>query len=57
MKSPEEERIELFTKFVQYLQGKGIRVVFLLSPYHPIAYDNAMEKRRALQRLCGPQSR
>lgn len=40
---PEEERIELFTKFVQYLQGKGIRVVFLLSPYHPIAYDNAME--------------
>ena len=40
---PEEERIELFTKFVQYLQGKGIRVVFLLSPYHPIAYDNAMK--------------
>ena len=40
---PEEERIELFTKFVQYLQEKGIRVVFLLSPYHPIAYDNAME--------------
>lgn len=39
---PEEERIELFTRFVEYLQSKGIRVIFLLSPYHPIAYDNAM---------------
>lgn len=33
----------IFDSFVQYLKGQGIKVVFLLSPYHPLVYTNATE--------------
>ncbi len=39
---PDAQRLAIFEKWLQYMQEKGINVIILLSPYHPIAYDNAI---------------
>lgn len=39
----DEELCTLFGRFVQYLQNQNIEVIFLLTPYHPVVYNNAME--------------
>ena len=31
--------IKLFEDFISYLQAKGTKIVFFLTPYHPISYD------------------
>jgi hypothetical protein len=41
---PDSERLKIFEQFLSYMQGKGINVFLVLTPYHPIAYDNALEK-------------
>jgi len=33
----------MFEKFVKRLQKKGIRVIFYLPPYHPMAYQRLMK--------------
>lgn len=33
------DNIKLFEDFIDYLQAKGTKVVFFLTPYHPISYD------------------
>lgn len=33
------DNVEIFEKFIKYLQGNGVKVVFFLPPYNPIAYD------------------
>lgn len=40
---PDAERLQIFGKFLQYATGKGVNVILILTPYHPIAYDNAVE--------------
>ncbi len=37
------ELCEIFDRYVQYLQNQGMNVIFLLTPYHPTVYNNAME--------------
>lgn len=41
---PDSERLEILEKFLVYLQERDINVILLLTPYHPIVYDNALEK-------------
>lgn len=42
--APDTERLEIFEKFLSYLQSKQINVILVLTPYHPLVYDNALEK-------------
>lgn len=42
--APDSERLEILETFLTYLQGKGINVILVLTPYHPLVYDNALEK-------------
>ena len=35
--------LEMFDRFVAYMQSRGVNVVFMLTPYHPIVYDFATE--------------
>ena len=35
------EYTQQFEEFIEYLQGKGIKVIFYIPPYHPIVYDTA----------------
>jgi hypothetical protein len=37
---------QLFEKFVKYLHHKNIRVIIVLPPYHPIAYDALFKDKR-----------
>lgn len=39
------ERMELFEAFLTYVRGKGVNVIVLLSPYHPIDYDYMSETK------------
>jgi len=32
---------EQFEKFIEYLQEKGVRIIFFIPPYHPTVYDTA----------------
>lgn len=41
---PDAERLEILEKFLTYMQEKGINVILVLTPYHPLVYDNALEK-------------
>ncbi len=34
----------LFDEFISYMQHKGSRVVFMLTPYHPIVYDKVLKQ-------------
>lgn len=38
-------RLDLFDRFIQYVQSKDVNVIFLLAPYHPTVYAYAMENR------------
>lgn len=40
----DEKNCDIFTQFIHYVQGQGVNVVFLLTPYHPIVYTYAFEK-------------
>jgi hypothetical protein len=42
---PDTERLKIFEQFLSYMQSKGINVFLVLTPYHPIVYDNALEKQ------------
>ena len=42
--APDAERLEILEKFLTYMQEKGINVILVLTPYHPLVYDNALEK-------------
>ncbi|CAA6817596.1 MAG: Unknown protein [uncultured Sulfurovum sp.] len=33
------DNIKLFEDFIDYLQTKDVKVIFFLTPYHPISYD------------------
>ena len=39
-----ESCMERFVKFIEYLQEKGIKVIFYLPAYHPILYDTMKSK-------------
>ncbi len=39
----DEELAGQFEAFVAYLRGKGVNVVFYLSPYNPVTYEYAVE--------------
>lgn len=41
---PDAQRLAIFEKFLAYMQQRGVNVLILLTPYHPIAYDNALTK-------------
>lgn len=41
---PDAERLAIFKQFLQYMQNKGINVFIILTPYHPLVYDNAVTK-------------
>lgn len=36
----DERNMDKFVRFVEYMQNQGIEVVFFLSPYHPLVYEN-----------------
>ena len=36
---PDAARCSIFEKTVAYLQNRGVNVIFLLSPYHPLEYE------------------
>ena len=40
-----ESCMERFIKFIEYLQAKGIKVIFYLPAYHPIMYDTLVAKK------------
>lgn len=40
----DEDRLEVFEAYLAYVKGLGVNVILILTPYHPIAYDNAAEK-------------
>jgi hypothetical protein len=45
---------ERFEKFIKYRQGKNIKLIFYLPPYHPIVYDTILsqpDKYRAITQL------
>lgn len=39
-----ERHMERFIRFIEYLQAKGIKVIFYLPAYHPFLYDKMQEK-------------
>lgn len=41
----DEEKCRLFDEFIQYMQKKGSEVILVLTPYHPIVYDEVMEQQ------------
>lgn len=41
--APDPELCELFHRFVQYMQFKGVNVVLVMLPYHPLVYSYANE--------------
>ncbi len=38
------QRLDIFKQFLSYVQSRGVNVILILTPYHPIPYDNAVEK-------------
>ena len=40
------DHIKLFEDFIEYLQSKGTRVIFFLTPYHPISYDILVKDKK-----------
>ncbi len=36
---PDKERLDIFIKFIEYLQQNQVRVIFFLPPYHPTTYN------------------
>lgn len=41
--APDPILTDVFEKFVLYAQSRGVNVVFLMSPYHPLVYNYASE--------------
>lgn len=42
--SPDPELCLLFHRFISYVRGQGVNVVFMLMPYNPIVYNYASER-------------
>lgn len=41
--APDPERCEIFERFIQYAQQRGVNVVLVMIPYHPTVYSFATE--------------
>lgn len=41
---PDAGLCELFDLFISHVQSKGVNVIFLMSPYHPITYSYVSER-------------
>ena len=52
---PDAQRLAIFEKWLQYMQEKGINVIILLSPYHPIIYDRALSDTERYGGLFGTE--
>lgn len=37
----DSDRLEIFQSYLSYVKSLGVNVILILTPYHPIAYDNA----------------
>lgn len=44
--APDPSLTQLFEKFIQYAQSKGVNVILLLTPYHPLVYNYASENNQ-----------
>ncbi len=42
--APDETLCDIFDRFIQYAQGRGVNIIFVLAPYHPIVYTYAAEQ-------------
>ena len=40
----DEEKCRLFDEFIRYMQRKGSRVILVLTPYHPLVYNQVMKQ-------------
>lgn len=52
---PDAQRLAIFEKWLQYMQEKGVNVIILLSPYHPIIYDRALSDTERYGGLFGTE--
>lgn len=44
-KGPDDKLAGLFDQFIQSAQGKGVNIIFLLVPYHPMSFNYLVEHR------------
>ncbi len=43
--APDPSLTHIFEEFIQYAKGKGVNVILVLSPYHPLVYNYASENK------------